>query len=78
VIVVANLSATAYPDYRVGVPREGRWRVRFNSDWAGYDAEFEAVESLDADADAAPLDGMPLSILVSVGPYASVILSQDE
>jgi 1,4-alpha-glucan branching enzyme len=78
VIVVANLSATAYPDYRVGVPREGRWRVRFNSDWAGYDAEFEALPTLDADADPEARDGMPFSILVSIGPYASVILSQDE
>ena len=78
VIVLANLSATARPDYRVGVPREGRWRVRFNSDWAGYDPEFEALASLDADADPEPLDGMPFSISVGVGPYASVILSQDE
>ena len=76
--MLANLSATPYPEYRVGVPREGRWRVRFNSDWAGYDPEFEAFASLDADADAAPLDGMPFSISVGVGPYASVILSQDE
>jgi 1,4-alpha-glucan branching enzyme len=78
VLVLANLSATPHPDYRVGVPREGRWHVRFNSDWAGYDPEFEAFASLDADAVAEPLDGMPLSIGVSVGPYASVILSQDE
>ncbi len=78
VIVLANLSATAHPDHRVGVPREGRWRVRFNSDWAGYDPEFEALASLDADADPEPLDGMPFSISVGVGPYASVILSQDE
>jgi 1,4-alpha-glucan branching enzyme len=52
--------------------------VRFNSDWAGYDPEFESAASLDADAAAEPLDGMPFSISVSVGPYASVILSQDE
>jgi 1,4-alpha-glucan branching enzyme len=78
VIVLVNLSATPYPDYRVGVPREGRWRVHFNSDWAGYDPEFEAFASLDADAVAEPLGGMPYSIRVGVGPYASVILSQDE
>jgi 1,4-alpha-glucan branching enzyme len=62
----------------LGVPREGRWRVRFNSDWAGYDPEFEAVESVDADADTEPLDGMPFSVLIAVGPYASIVLSQDE
>ena len=40
-LVLANFSATPIPDYRVGVPRAGRWRVRFNSDWDGYDPEFE-------------------------------------
>src|SRR5436190_1611028 len=35
VIVLANFSAKAYPGYHVGVPRPGRWRVRFNSDWGG-------------------------------------------
>lgn len=78
VIVLANLSSTAFPDYRVGVPRPGRWRVRFNSDWDGYDPEFETVDSLDADADAEPLDGMDHSLVVGLGPYSAVILSQDE
>jgi 1,4-alpha-glucan branching enzyme len=77
VIVVANLSTVPQPDYRIGVPREGRWRVRFNSDWAGYDPEFESLASHDSDSVAEPRDGMGWSIRVGVGPYASVILSQD-
>jgi 1,4-alpha-glucan branching enzyme len=78
VVVVANLSASPYPAYRIGVPRAGLWRVRFNSDWAGYDPEFEGLASHDQDADADPLDGFPFSITVGIGPYASVILSQDD
>ena len=78
VIVLANLSATAFTDYRVGVPRAGRWRVRFNSDWDGYDPEFETVESVDADADARPRDGMKRSIAVGLGPYSAIVLSQDD
>jgi 1,4-alpha-glucan branching enzyme len=78
VIVLVNLSVDPFADYRVGAPRAGRWRVRFNSDWAGYDPEFESVHSVDTDAAAEPLDGMPFSIGVGLGPYASVILSQDE
>ncbi len=35
--------------YRIGVPRAGRWRVRFNSDWDGYDPDFATVHALDAD-----------------------------
>jgi 1,4-alpha-glucan branching enzyme len=77
VIVIANLSASAHPGYRVGVPRRGRWRVRFNSDWVGYDSEFDALASLDAEADARPRDGMRFSISIGIGPYASVVLSQD-
>ncbi|HEY5629047.1 MAG TPA: alpha-amylase family glycosyl hydrolase [Candidatus Limnocylindrales bacterium] len=78
VVVVVSFSAEVRPDIRLGVPREGRWRVRFNSDWEGYDPEFASTPSLDADAVSEPLDGMQFSIRVGVGPYASVILSQDE
>ena len=78
VIVLANFSATPLPDYRVGVPRAGRWRVRFNSDWDGYDPEFETVESVDADASAESRDGLSHSLAVGLGPYSVVILSQDD
>jgi len=78
VIVLASFSASERPRYRVGVPRPGRWRVRFNSDWGGYDPDFESVPALDADADAVPADGMPQSIAVGLGPYSVVILSQDD
>jgi 1,4-alpha-glucan branching enzyme len=78
VIVLANFSATPLPDYRVGVPRAGRWRVRFNSDWDGYDPEFETVESVDANATKEPRDGLKYTIAVGLGPYSVVILSQDD
>ena len=78
VIVLASFSATPYPEYHIGVPRSGRWRVRFNSDWDGYDAEFETVDSLDADSEAVTQDGMPQRIEIGLGPYSVVILSQDE
>jgi 1,4-alpha-glucan branching enzyme len=78
VIVLANFSATPLPEYRVGVPRAGRWRVRFNSDWDGYDPEFETVESVDANATKEPRDGLKYTIQVGLGPYSVVILSQDD
>jgi 1,4-alpha-glucan branching enzyme len=78
VIVLANLSTDAFADYHVGVPRAGRWRVRFNSDWDGYDPEFETVDSLDADSEPEAHDGMDQRIAVGLGPYSVVILSQDE
>ena len=78
VIVLANFSATPLPDYRIGVPRAGRWRVRFNSDWDGYDPEFETVDSVDADATPEQRDGLSHSLAVGLGPYSVVILSQDD
>ena len=78
VIVLANFSNDAFPDYHTGVPRPGRWRVRFNSDWDGYDPEFETVDSHDADGEATEHDGMPQRIAVGLGPYSVVILSQDD
>ncbi len=77
VIVLASFSANAYPAYHVGVPRAGRWRVRFNSDWDGYDPDFETIDSLDADSEPVEHDGMAQRIAVGLGPYSVVILSQD-
>jgi 1,4-alpha-glucan branching enzyme len=77
VVILANFSATTYPDYHIGVPRPGRWRVRFNSDWDGYDPEFETVESDDAESEAIEHDGLAQRIGVGLGPYSVVILSQD-
>ena len=78
VVVLANFSATTYPDYHLGVPRKGRWRVRFNSAWEGYDPEFETVDSLDTDSEPEEHDGMPQRISAGLGPYSVVIFSQDD
>jgi 1,4-alpha-glucan branching enzyme len=78
VVVVANFSAVPMPAYRVGVPRAGRWRVRFNSDWSGYDPEFETVGAVDADATPERRDGLSHTLEVGLGPYAVVIVSQDD
>jgi 1,4-alpha-glucan branching enzyme len=77
VMVLANLSTATYPAYRVGVPRPGRWRVRFDSDRADYAPDFEAVPAVDPDAEPQARDGMAQSVAVGLGPYACVILSQD-
>jgi 1,4-alpha-glucan branching enzyme len=78
VVVLANFSTTAFGEYHVGVPRAGRWRVRFNSDWDGYDPEFETVDSSDADSEPTEHDGMAQRIAVGLGPYSDVIRSQDD
>jgi 1,4-alpha-glucan branching enzyme len=77
VVVLANLSTQPIVDLALGLPRPGRWRVRLNSDSTVYDAQFGASIADDLDADGGPLDDQEQSGLVSVAPYAFVILSQD-
>ena len=75
-VVLANFRDRAWNSYRIGVPRDGLWRVRFNSDWSGYDAEFGDHPANDVQAEPTPWDGMPYSVELSFGPYTCVILSQ--
>ena len=77
VIVIANFSSQAWTNYRIGLPRTGTWKVRFNSDSALYDASFGGHPSVDVVADPnIPWDGMAASAAISIGPYTAVILSQ--
>jgi 1,4-alpha-glucan branching enzyme len=76
-VVVANLANRGYDSYRIGFPRAGLWKVRLNSDWAGYDGTFSDHLSYDTVATADGRDGMPFSGNIGIGPYSVVILSQD-
>jgi 1,4-alpha-glucan branching enzyme len=77
VVMVLNFGNQGYASYALGFPRGGRWRVRFNSDWNGYDATFSNWFSYDTDANDTPMDGMPASANVGLGPYSALILTQD-
>jgi 1,4-alpha-glucan branching enzyme len=77
VIVVVNVANRSYDDYRIGMPRQGEWRLRFNSDWNGYSLDFGTQASFDTAADSQPRDAMPFSASVGIGPYSALILSQD-
>jgi len=76
-VVVMNFANRAYNNYHIGFPRSGQWRVRFNSDWNGYDGSFGNWLSYDTDANGAPQDSMPTSADVGLGPYSAIVLSQD-
>jgi len=77
VIIVLNMANRSYSDYRIGFPRSGLWRVRFNSDWSGYSLDFGNHPTFDALASLDSADGMPSSGTVGIGPYTAIILSQD-
>jgi 1,4-alpha-glucan branching enzyme len=76
-IVILNFSGQGYEDYRVGMPEAGLWKIRFNSDWEGYDQEFGDFTSLDTEATAEECDGYPNSANIAIAPYTALILSQD-
>jgi 1,4-alpha-glucan branching enzyme len=76
VVVVMNFSSRTYASYAIGFPRGGTWRVRFNSDWNGYSADFGNTFSYDTAADGGGLQSMPCSGHVGIGPYSAIILSQ--
>ena len=75
-IVVLNFSAQAFPQYDIGLPRGGQWKVRFNSDWKGYDASFPGTPSNDATGVGGARDGLGYHGTVGIGAYSAVILSQ--
>ena len=77
VVVIANFSNKTWNgDYRIGLPRDGEWKVRFNSDWDGYDAEFDNHPAYDLTAENIPWNGLPYSANIHIGPYTCIILSQ--
>ncbi len=77
VIVVLNFSTQAWSNYTIGLPCGGAWRVRFNSDWNGYDSSFANVPGSDTTGSGGPYDSMPCSGAIGFGAYSALILSQD-
>jgi len=77
VIVIVNMANHAFEGYKIGFPRAGKWEVRFNSDWSGYDPTFSNHLVKDVVAKRGKKDGMPFSGIIGIGPYSAIILSQE-
>ena len=76
VIVVINMRNVGYDSYTIGLPQQGTWHVRFNSDYNGYSSDFGNWTSYDTTASGGPVQNMPYSGNIGIGPYSSIILSQ--
>jgi 1,4-alpha-glucan branching enzyme len=76
-VIVLNFSNNSYEDYVIGMPQEGIWKLRFNSDWEGYDKEFDNFVSTDTEATHGEYDGLPFNSNLSIAPYTALIFSQD-
>lgn len=76
VMIVANFYHEAQEDYVIGFPAEGAWKLRFNSDWEGYNDDYGNYPSADIIANEGTCDGLPFHAAVSIGSYSVVIFSQ--
>jgi len=76
VVVAANFSAEPRRDYRIGLPAEGEWSVRFDNDRKTYDAEFSDVGEDPVTAEKQEYDGRPASGIIELAPYSVILLSQ--
>ncbi len=77
VVIVANFSAHPKQGYRIGLPAEGRWVVRFNSDSRFYDQEFSDIGPAEVQATGTDRDGLPAEAALDIAPYSALILSQE-
>ncbi len=77
VVVVLNFANRSFENYMIGLPSEGTWHVRINSDATVYDEKFsdEGITKIQTAADNS--GDMPCLGRLFVGPYAALILSKD-
>ncbi|WP_033430010.1 1,4-alpha-glucan branching enzyme, partial [Saccharothrix syringae] len=76
VACVANLTDTARPDYRVGLPRAGAWREVVNTDGADYGGSGTGNPGAVV-ADATPYHGQPASAVLTLPPMGVLYLTPD-
>lgn len=76
-VIVLNFSSLDKAVYRIGFPDKGCWKVRFNSDWKGYNEEFGNYQSYDVETVDIACDKFLQSAEISIAPYTALILSQD-
>lgn len=76
-VVIANLDAQARNKYTIGMPTEGLWKLRFNSDSTIYSDDFGDFDSFDVTAYHEDYAGMPAHADIDIAPYSLLVYSQD-
>ncbi|MFC4874906.1 alpha-amylase family glycosyl hydrolase [Negadavirga shengliensis] len=76
VIIILNYSHQTHKGYRIGIPYDGSFQVRFNSGWKGYDESFAEVELVKIEAEGRSFEEKPYSILVDIPQYGGIILAR--
>ncbi|MCB1495069.1 MAG: 1,4-alpha-glucan branching protein GlgB [Bauldia sp.] len=73
VLVVCNFTPVVREGYRLGVPRDGRWVERLNTDAAAYGGS-NVGNGGAVVAESTPWQGRPASLSVTLPPLATVVL----
>jgi 1,4-alpha-glucan branching enzyme len=73
VLVIVNLTPTAYPAYTLGVPRVGHYHERLNTD-SGHYGGSNMGNVGGVVAQARPLGGQPCQLSLCIPPLATLIL----
>jgi 1,4-alpha-glucan branching enzyme len=76
-VVVMNFSNQPRTNYKIGLPSDGVWKLRLNSDWRGYSSAFLDSPAGDLSTANAAYDIFEHSAPLSIGPYTILIYSQD-
>lgn len=77
VVVVLNFANTTWTNYRIGLPRTGKWTVAFDSDLQTYSSDYGNLTCPNPTGDDVPYDGLPTSAVVHLAPYSVLILTKD-
>ena len=71
-LVVSNFTPTVHRGFRLGVPREGEWRERLNTDSAHYGGSDVGTPLAAARTEPVPSHGQAQSVLIDLPPLATV------
>jgi 1,4-alpha-glucan branching enzyme len=75
VLVVMNLSNTAFTSYSVGAPSAGPWKVRLDTASTAYGADLPQGVTGSVTATAGAKDGEPFTLTVPLAPYSAVVMT---
>lgn len=68
VVIIVNFANKTYKTFDIQFPRDGKWQLRFNSDWQGYSPDFKNTPSSDVQV----VNGVGTII---IGPYSVLVYS---
>jgi 1,4-alpha-glucan branching enzyme len=77
VLVVCNFTPVVRYDYRVWVPRPGKWRERINTDGKDYGGGGVGNQGV-VEAEAVPWHEHPYSVSLTLPPLATLIFEHGE